>query len=76
MNIWKTYNKAKLVIASCDSQMQLKGAKRYINLWFDMYTTKDDNNKIIAEELVAGLYEKLKNYIYLKKYELKRESND
>jgi len=75
MNIWVTYKKAKAVVASCDDLAQLPGAKRYINLWFKYYSHVGKNNKLLADELVAGLYEKLRTLIYIKKFEITRGKN-
>lgn len=72
MNIFSSYKKAKAVVASCDDALQLKAAKRYVNLWFVAHTEPARGNRRVVDTLTGELYQKLNNQLYVKKYELKR----
>jgi hypothetical protein len=71
-NIFQTYKKAKKVIASCDSFLQFRSAKKYTALWFKQNSTYHPlTDTYSADSLQQELYAKLLSLQYLKKYELK-----
>mgnify|MGYP000392109515 CR=1 FL=1 len=74
MDIFITYRKAKAVVESCEDLIQLKAARRYINLWFAAHSTiaKDGKTFWITGTL-RSLYESLLKHLYVKKHYLNRK---
>ena len=63
MNILTTsYRKALKVIDSCENEVQLEGAKKYINNFFLFFATQKDTNmgKLFkVPETVSSAYQRL-----------------
>lgn len=71
MDIFLTYRKAKEVITSCENLQQLKGARRYINLWFRAHSTiAKDGKHLLINGTIQALYESLIKFLYIKKHKL------
>ena len=71
MDIFFTYRKAKEVITSCEDLQQLKGARRYVNLWFKAHSTiAKDGKHFFINGTIQALYESLNKFLYIKKHKL------
>jgi len=63
--ILTAYNKGLKVIESCENDLHLQGAKRYINLFFRKYS-QEKKGTFLIDSLIAEFYEELKKKLDLK----------
>ena len=71
VNIHRDFKKVKDVVLSCENVLHLKAAKRFINIWFKLYTKQDGKGHFYAEEPVQTLYERLLHSYNIKRYQIK-----
>jgi|SaaInlStandDraft_1057018.scaffolds.fasta_scaffold48041_1 hypothetical protein len=68
------YNKAIKVIESCENDLHLQAAKRYINLFFRKYSIEKSGTFII-DSVLEEFYSELKSMLELKKFSLRGKNN-
>lgn len=74
-NIFYSYKKARKVVITCETWEHLQAAKRYVNLFMEVYGEVNyKNGKLETNNVVAELYDKLTALIFLKKHEFKNKS--
>lgn len=68
----QSYEKASKVIESCSSYMQVKAAKRFVNLFFKAYSTSGKKGIRIADSTVMAMYGELQDKLESKEQNLFR----
>ena len=75
-HIFDSFKKAKKVVTSCETLEKLRGAKRYVNQFLEVYCEVNYiNGKLETNVLLSELYDKLTALIYLKKHQLKNKQD-
>lgn len=76
INSISQYKKACRVIDSCTNLLHLDAARTYTNLFFKLnskrsYKTKYGFTEYITDSMIGDMYERLKEKLFKKEFELK-----
>ena len=65
------YKKALLIIASCENEYHLKGAKKYLNNFIMMYSQEVGYKMFESDSYILEMFDRLKKKLFQKKLEIK-----